>query len=381
MISVIKLYREGYILYDICEKKYVKLSHEDYKIIQAGIIEEDGNLKKIKITPSYNQSTKLKDYEYIFIDSKTPLKVFWDITEACNARCIHCFTNSGEKAEDELTTEQVFMVIDQLVSYGIMSIAFSGGEPLIRNDFISILKYASDKGVAISFTTNGTLLDIDKIKNIIELQPKSITVSLDAISQEVSGRIRKAIDVKKVMENIMIIAQCAKDKDIQINVRTTLNKLNIGEIYYIYKFCINSKIDCFKINNTNIWGRAKDYPNLRLDDKEFLNALLYIQEKATNHNCRVELPIEKYLNNEQLYNGRQVCTSTIDTINIFANGDIGPCGFCERKLLLGNIIQDGIEKIFASALPFDFHNEICENCNIHKYSDGEKKTNTRSFIN
>ena len=71
---------------------------------------------------------------------KSPLKIFWDITEECNAKCIHCFTNAGEKASDELSTEQVMSVIDLLVHYGIMNVAFSGGEPFIRSDFMKILR-------------------------------------------------------------------------------------------------------------------------------------------------------------------------------------------------------------------------------------------------
>lgn len=381
MTSIIKPYKAGYILYDVTRRKFTKLLQEECNVIEASkILERDGS-KVIKIQSCKDLLFTIKQDEYIFVETRTPLKVFWDITEECNARCIHCFTNAGEKSCDELSTKQVFEAIDELVKYGIMGIAFSGGEPLIRSDFIDILQYASDKGMFVSFTTNGALFNIEKIKKIIGLQLKSVTVSLDGFSQEISSKIRKGISVEGVKENIKLLSRYADGKNIEINVRTTLNKINKAEIYDILRFCDEVGVDCLKINNTNLWGRAKENSFLRLEEKDFINTLIQVEEKSKKCNCRVELPIEKYLNMEAASFDSEICTSTVDTINIFANGDICACGFCEKALKLGNIVEDGLTKIFENSLPFDFQNDICNNCDIHRHSKKMKLTNTTSFIN
>lgn len=381
MKSIIKPYREGYILYDVSKRKFNKLSLDECKAVESGKIEEIDDLKILNIGFIRDSSFKIQKGNYIFIETKTPLKAFWDITEVCNARCIHCFTNAGEKASGELTTKQAFSVIDELVRHGIMGIAFSGGEPMIRDDFIEILQYSADRGMLISFTTNGVLLNLDKIIKITELQLKSVTISLDGFSQEISNQIRRGISVERVKENIKLLSQYSRNKKLEVNVRTTLNEINKVEIYDILKFCDDAEITCLKINNTNLWGRAKDKPSLRLKEQDFINTLIQVEKKAKEYSCRVELPIEKYLNIGTSSLNSEICTSTIDTINIFSNGDIGACGFCEKKLIFGNIIKNGLTKIFIKSLPFDFHNEVCQNCYIHKYSSNKKMTTADSFIN
>jgi MoaA/NifB/PqqE/SkfB family radical SAM enzyme len=87
-----------------------------------------------------------------------PFLVVWDFTHKCNLRCKHCYSNSGEPDEDELTTEQALNVVDQLADAHVTALAFSGGEPLTRKDFFQVAKHASDRGLYISLASNGTLL-------------------------------------------------------------------------------------------------------------------------------------------------------------------------------------------------------------------------------
>lgn len=384
MKSIIKPYREGYIVYDINKRRYYRPSQEESRAIQFEIEKTKEAVRKSK-TEIDRCCIQLSDTEYTFVEMKSPLKIFWDITEECNAKCIHCFTNAGEKASDELSTEQVMSVIDLLVHYGIMNVAFSGGEPFIRSDFMKILRYATGKGMLVSLTTNATLLDLDVIKELCQANLKSVTISLDGLSERVSNSIRKGIDIRVVKNNIKHIVEYAAqnniDNDFRVNVRTTLNALNIREACDILQFCDLIGVSCLKVNNTNMWGRAKMHPYLRIGDKEFVDVLLTLQEEAKKYKCRVELPIEKYINNKQEQNGLGVCTSTIDTINVYANGDVGPCGFCERQLILGNVVKDGLYKVLINALTFDFENEVCENCNIHKHSKQKKViATTKSFF-
>ena len=62
--------------------------------------------------------------------------VVWNITRACNLKCVHCYNDSGVcKADDELSTEQARVVLDDLVQFGVPSVLFSGGEPLMRRRY------------------------------------------------------------------------------------------------------------------------------------------------------------------------------------------------------------------------------------------------------
>jgi sulfatase maturation enzyme AslB (radical SAM superfamily) len=60
-----------------------------------------------------------------------PFLVVWNFTNACNLKCKHCYQSAGLRTADELTTEEKFKAVEELAKAGVVSIAFSGGEPLL----------------------------------------------------------------------------------------------------------------------------------------------------------------------------------------------------------------------------------------------------------
>lgn len=83
----------------------------------------------------------------------------WDITGSCNLKCKHCqaskYYNSNLSKKD-LSTEQVFSIIDKISQIGVDNVALLGGEPLMRKDIIEILKYFKSKNIKTSLNTNLT---------------------------------------------------------------------------------------------------------------------------------------------------------------------------------------------------------------------------------
>ena len=67
--------------------------------------------------------------------------VVWNITRACNLKCVHCYNDSGpEKAANELETKEAKGVLDDLAGFGVPCVLFSGGEPLMRGDLFELLE-------------------------------------------------------------------------------------------------------------------------------------------------------------------------------------------------------------------------------------------------
>ena len=78
--------------------------------------------------------------------TNAPFMVVWDVTHLCNLRCKHCYLDAREKMPDELTTKEAKNLIDELVDAGVVVLAFSGGEPLMREDIFELMSYAHQKG-------------------------------------------------------------------------------------------------------------------------------------------------------------------------------------------------------------------------------------------
>ena len=108
--------------------------------------------------------------------------VVWNISRACNLKCVHCYNDSGSgRASDELTTDEARVVLDDLSEFGIPSVLFSGGEPLMRHDIFELIGYAVEKGLRAVISTNGTLITPDIAKKIKQNSVSYVGISLDGI--------------------------------------------------------------------------------------------------------------------------------------------------------------------------------------------------------
>ena len=80
---------------------------------------------------------------------ETPFHMVWLATDACNLRCRHCSSASTCRSPGELTTEEAFDLVDQLVELGVLDLGISGGEPLLRKDLFAVIEHARLRGLTV----------------------------------------------------------------------------------------------------------------------------------------------------------------------------------------------------------------------------------------
>lgn len=162
---------------------------------------------------------------------KIPSRVMFELTYKCNFRCIHCYV-SPDKKQKELTTEEVFLILDQLKDAGTFHIGFTGGEPLLRRDIFKILDHAKICGFRISLLTNGYLIDKNIAKRIASLGTSLNRVDISVLGarektfEKITG-VRGSFD--KVMESIKLL----KNEGVDVQVKATLMKPNKDEFLKI----------------------------------------------------------------------------------------------------------------------------------------------------
>mgnify|MGYP002153789293 CR=1 FL=1 len=89
-----------------------------------------------------------------------PAHPVWEMTTACNLRCIHCHASGGRPAPDELTTAEAKRLLNQLAEVDeFRMMAFTGGEPLVRSDLFELLAHSQALGFTNTMATNATLID------------------------------------------------------------------------------------------------------------------------------------------------------------------------------------------------------------------------------
>lgn len=138
--------------------------------------EKDMNIEKI--------NDFINSMECKFTLPKDGGKAIWEITHNCNYGCSYCIFSCDKKRVDgELTTEECFHVIDELVKNGFKHLKITGGEPFIRKDIVEILEYAS-KDLIVDISTNASLITDEIVSKLNNIDLKMIHVSLDGEKDE-----------------------------------------------------------------------------------------------------------------------------------------------------------------------------------------------------
>ncbi len=107
-----------------------------------------------------------------------PLRLlFWEATSRCNLACKHC--RRLDTADDELTTDEMHAVLASVAGMGRTVIVFSGGEPLLRDDWHKLATYARDLHLPTALATNGTLIDAALARRIADAGFHRVSISLD----------------------------------------------------------------------------------------------------------------------------------------------------------------------------------------------------------
>ncbi|MDD2743561.1 MAG: heme d1 biosynthesis radical SAM protein NirJ [Rhodocyclaceae bacterium] len=179
--------------------------------------------------------------------------VIWNLIRRCNLTCKHCYSISADtNFPGELTTEQVYGVMDDLKEFKVPVLILSGGEPLLRPDIYEIAKRAKAKGFYVGLSSNGTLIDENNIDQIAECDFNYVGVSLDGI-RETHDKFRR---MDGAFEASLKGIRLCRDLGLKIGVRFTMTQDNAHDLPELLKLVEDEGIDRFYFSHLNYAGRG-----------------------------------------------------------------------------------------------------------------------------
>jgi radical SAM protein with 4Fe4S-binding SPASM domain len=224
----------------------------------------------------------VRSFEYFGIKRpmslSAPFLVVWDFTHKCNLSCKHCYSNSGEAQEEELSTEQALAVVNQLADAGVTALAFSGGEPLTRKDFFEVAKHAADRGLYVSLASNGTLLTKETVCKVKDAKVNYIDVSIDGASAKTHDDFR---GVPGTFERAVAGLKNCVEADLCVCIATTVGKNNMAELPAIIDLAEKIKAERFTYFNFIPTGRGKAHIDQDLSPKEREEVLHYLLNRMS----------------------------------------------------------------------------------------------------
>lgn len=150
------------------------------------------------------------------------------LIEKCNLRCRYCMPENPDwtPKEELCTTDELLTLIDRFIELGIDKVRLTGGEPLVRKDFNTILEHLAGRGIELSMTTNGILID-RHIRNLKDHGLLKINVSLDTLIPERFAMITRRTGFEKVIKNIKLLV--VEGFEVKVNV-VVMRNMNEDEL-------------------------------------------------------------------------------------------------------------------------------------------------------
>ncbi len=194
--------------------------------------------------------------------------VVWNCTPACNLACSHCYAAcAGE--QKVLTTEQARAVIDDLAAFQVPVLLFSGGEPFARPDIRTLAAYAKEKGLRVTFSTNGTLIDDATADWIRDLGVAYVGISIDGTEAVHDAFRRRPGAYQLALDAIRRL----RARSVKVGLRVTMTRDNVRAIPDIFNLMRAERVPRICLYHLVYTGRGKEIAATDLDHAEARAAL------------------------------------------------------------------------------------------------------------
>lgn len=256
-----------------------------------------------------------------------------EITNRCNLSCLHCYNDSGAPLPDELTTEEIFSVIDGLSSMGAYHVTLSGGEPLMHPDLFEIINYARKAPMSVDIFTNGALITEDTIEEFKKAQIRRFNVSIDSVDESIHDTFRgKKGALRKTLDAVELL----KEAGFTLKFSICLSQLTKDGIIDIIRYFRDFNLPDFEIKPVRFSGRGVN--GLAVSAEEYYHVLVdvftYLKRdfpEAIPEICKKT---------------KEACEIARNSIGIKADGTILPCPACDREMAVGNVRDTDLKKLW-----------------------------------
>ncbi|VVB62090.1 Coenzyme PQQ synthesis protein E [uncultured archaeon] len=296
---------------------------------------------------------------------KAPSRMDLSLTYQCNNSCPHCYLKENTDAKGTLDTQQWKTVIDTLWEVGVPQVVFTGGECMLREDLVELVRYS--KQFTTGIITNGTLLSSELARLLRDAHLYWIQITLEAATAAVHDDIQGR---KGAWKETVAGIKNAVAAGLSVSVNATLSQKNAKVLKGLIDLAQKLNVRYVSTNAIINAGRGiAEKEESGLEEQE----LRKILEEACSYAKSREVSFNWFLptcyknvNPMELGFGQRCCSACSVNMMIEPNGDVIPCqSWTQQKL--GNILADPWEQIWNNPVAKDIRNHVfvqegCTSC-------------------
>lgn len=322
-------------------------------------LENNGVLIRKRVFADDNNCLSSQVYRKLLKEGQLH-RVLFELTYLCQERCRYCYCVEDKPSKTELTTNEVKRVLDELSDMNVFEIAFTGGDPFVRSDFLEILRYAKSKNFVTSVFTNGQAITDSDFISLKDLHLKDSSFTLYShIAEKHDGFTRVKGSFSKT---VACIKKC-RLLGLNVNLKVPAINYNIMDLPSI--IALASELGTSIQIGTSI-SPAND--GAMTPTQYRLNT---VEERA--YVARIIQEAFTPVSSEQVVNSHYerndyVCDAGVGSISINPFGDVFACS--SLQICCGNVRAEPIEKIWQSSSQLSAIRNYktsdivgCEDCN------------------
>ena len=212
-----------------------------------------------------------------------PVYVVWEITLACNLKCIHCGSRAGHRRARELSTDECIDVVRQLAELGTREISIIGGEAFVRKDWLTIVRAIRDHGMDCTMQTGGYKLSREMIEAAAAAGLLGLGVSVDGL-KPLHDRLR---GVGGSYEEALRVLNDCRDVGLVASVNTQITSTIMPELPQLMDVIIDAGAKYWQIQLTVAMGNAVDHDDILLQPYE-LTTLMPLLGRSLSQGTRAQ---------------------------------------------------------------------------------------------
>lgn len=278
----------------------------------------------------------IERHQFTFCErSQTTRSAYFHVTTRCNMHCPGCYSEIDRDSKADLSFPDMTRIIDNIARANIHSLVISGGEPFLRSDMVSLLKYM--KQVAriprLFCITNG-LADFSSYVDACNY--------VDGLAFSLDGHDQLSSSFRLNTHNRVVdIVKRLADLGRPISIIFTLHKKNLSNFSKMVALAkalgVKYNFSLFTTAHSEV---TKEFELTPVEIPKLEEALAHEYASIDDASISTEIGC------------RDCCGAGSLELNISANGDIFPCHMLfDKRFLLGNALKDPLDSIFLDHRP------------------------------
>ncbi|MCC7543051.1 MAG: radical SAM protein [Deltaproteobacteria bacterium] len=303
-----------------------------------------------------------------------PRNCVWELTLACNLRCVHCGSRAGLARERELTTAECLDVVSQLAELGCELVTLSGGEPTLRRDWDTVARAVASRGLFVNMVTHGAYprpgQADDVARRALDAGLCNVGVSVDG-PQPVHDSIRGEGTFARTLHSI----DRFRAAGLPVTVMTTVGRRNLAHLESVRRIAIDAGAGTWRLQLAKPMGSARDEVGFVLQPRHLLELLPLLAELKRRGEIalRVGDSIGYYGPHDRELRGRgwrgrdecwQGCQAGMQAIGIEASGDVKGCLSLQAKwghrdpFVEGNLRERRLTDLWYGSGAFAYNRDV-----------------------